>query len=427
MQISLVKNISELSDYRIILLTKPPFIIHLVFKLLIILVMVIITWSVMTEVSLIVRAPGRIRPQEVPKKIYSAGSNVVLNTEWEGIISEVNYKEGDLVNKGDVLVKFDNTKLNKITQIKEKELEGLISELSKLQSMDKILQQQYGIKLKKAESELIEANQAINRLEKTRKIDIQIATTNLAFSKKEEDRIRELVKKQLIPKVELDSRIQKTREAMSELDKANIKINREQLETLKYTINVIEKDYSSEQEKLSIQINSIKNRISLIKLELESKDIDKKQTIIQSPVKGIITNGNYKVGDVVERGKVIFEISDTNKFYFFCFVKSEDIGHLKKEIPATIKLDSFDYQKYGTISGKIVYISPDSMSLDENNIFNNKIVYLVKIELPANTIGTGEYKGILKLGMTGVADIQTEKDRLFTLFIRGIEQAFRLN
>ena len=53
-------------------------------------------------------------------------------------------------------------------------------------------------------------------------------------------------------------------------------------------------------------------------------------------------------------------------------------------------------------------------------------IYLVKIQLEGEELGRGEFRGRVKLGMAGQAEIVTGQERLLTLLVKKICQTISL-
>jgi multidrug efflux pump subunit AcrA (membrane-fusion protein) len=138
---------------------------------------------------------------------------------------------------------------------------------------------------------------------------------------------------------------------------------------------------------------------------------------------GVVTRGDVKVGDVLEAGKPVAEIAEQRGFLFEAAVASEDVGHLRVEMPARIKLDAYDYQRYGTVRGTVCYLSPDS-GLAEGQ---QKATYLVRIAVEGDAVGRGEYHGQVKLGMSGQAEIVTGRESLLSLLVKRIHRTISLD
>ena len=89
---------------------------------------------------------------------------------------------------------------------------------------------------------------------------------------------------------------------------------------------------------------------------------------------------------------------------------------------ARIKLDAYDYQRYGTLSGSVSFVSPDS-GVSEGQA---KDSYLVRVAVGRTELGRGGYRGQVKLGMTGKAEIIIGRDSLLSLLLRRIRRTISL-
>ena len=118
------------------------------------------------------------------------------------------------------------------------------------------------------------------------------------------------------------------------------------------------------------------------------------------------------------------EIAQENSLHFEAQVSSEDVGDLREGMTARLKLDAFDFQKFGTVSGSVSYISPDSELT--NPTTGGDAFYLVKIDLNDNQLKSGELVGEVKLGMAGAAEIVTERESLLTVFARQMRKTIRI-
>ena len=59
-----------------------------------------------------------------------------------------------------------------------------------------------------------------------------------------------------------------------------------------------------------------------------------------------------------------------------CYVKNMDIADIEIGMEAEIKLEAYPYNKYGTVKGKVKYISPNAFVSEQTGS-----VYLVKLEI----------------------------------------------
>ena len=118
-------------------------------------------------------------------------------------------------------------------------------------------------------------------------------------------------------------------------------------------------------------------------------------------------------GGVVTTSETLLSIIPSNTpLIIKATVLNKDIGFLKLDQDVAIKVDTFDFQKYGKLDGKIIHIANDAIK-DENL----GEIYEVKISFDkTNLMVEGELKDI-EPGMSVTAEIKTGKRRVIELFI----------
>ena len=93
-------------------------------------------------------------------------------------------------------------------------------------------------------------------------------------------------------------------------------------------------------------------------------------------------------------------------------VLNQDIGFVEKGMPVSVKIDTYNFQKYGIIDGEVTLVSPNSVE-DEHlgPVFE---VYIA----PKNTTLLVEGKEqTIKYGMTTTNEIKIGKRRIIEFFI----------
>jgi membrane fusion protein, adhesin transport system len=132
-------------------------------------------------------------------------------------------------------------------------------------------------------------------------------------------------------------------------------------------------------------------------------------TVIDSPMDGVVRNVRITTrGGVARAGEEIMQIvpSDDN-LLLEVKVQTADIAFVKPGLPATIKMDAYDYTVYGTLSGVVTYISADTVN-DEVRTANEKPFFKVLVKATGKNY-LGKAAEIIKIqpGMTGTAEIKT--------------------
>jgi len=136
---------------------------------------------------------------------------------------------------------------------------------------------------------------------------------------------------------------------------------------------------------------------------------------------------------MLEAGKRVYELAPRQSTCFESIVSGEDVGQLSLGLPVRIRFDAYDYQKHGTINGTVSFISPDSKPIDgtaaperSNNKQNSPMVFTVRIQLHAVQSDRRSLQAPLKLGLTGTAEIITDRESLLNVLLKRIRRTISL-
>lgn len=91
-----------------------------------------------------------------------------------------------------------------------------------------------------------------------------------------------------------------------------------------------------------------------------------------------------------------------------------DIGFVKVGQRASVKIDSFDSARFGSIEGTVKRVSPTSTKMKENGM----PFYKVEIDLAKPYVGNEKHR--LIPGMTGEADIATGRKSVMQFLLKPI-------
>jgi hemolysin D len=145
------------------------------------------------------------------------------------------------------------------------------------------------------------------------------------------------------------------------------------------------------------------------------------------------------VGQVVSAGQSLVTIvPDGTPLIVEATVTNEDIGFVKVGQPVEVKVDTFPFQKYGSLKGELISISPDAedksaaskdtdtrsgatargdaaRSSGENP--NTGYVYRVRVRTQGNRFSVDGVSREVQSGMTVQADITTDRRRVIEFFL----------
>ena len=396
-----------------------------------------ILWSYLGTVDEVAVARGKLVPD---------GRLKVIQPVEEGVVQAIYIKEGERVKKGELLVELDSTmKETDVDALKSKlavtkvEKEILKSELAGV-SIDSVMSKfkeelkEIGIddrqnlySLNRARNtEYMEKSESLKLAITQKETENSIANTNLVklenrYSqlKEEESSLKYLYDIGSIPKRKW---LDKKNELMAaekeyEAQKDIAVQSKDSIEEAKKSL----KNYEKERE--TNILNQIVEKDKMIS-ELESSLAKAKKSYdlqkLVSPVDGVVNGLSLStIGGVVTPAQPIMTIvPDNTPLTVEASVLNKDIGFVKVGQKTELKLDTFPFQKYGTINGVVTAISPDAFEDEKIGL-----IYKIKIEPEREYIMANGKKVNLTAGMSLNAEIKTGKRRIIEFFLSPVMQS----
>jgi hemolysin D len=369
---------------------------RLVASILIVLVAVLITWSIVGKIDIIVNASGKVIPSGYSKTIASVDI---------ASVKALYVEEGQFVKVGDLLIELDTSASDSerdkaegdrsVALMQVTRAKALITALDsgqppQLSRIDTLpaekwraeqlhLEAQYRdyvTRLKRIEGD-IERYQEALQLATQRASDFKVLlkdhdVSNHAWLEKEQARV-DLAGQLADAKNQHGALIAETRriayDQLTEGSKAAA---------------------SSRQDALRSDAHS-----KLLKLT--------------APVNGTVQQLDvHTVGGVVSAAKPLMQIvPKETRVEVEAFLENKDVGFVKEGQSAAVKIDAFEYTKYGTITGKVTHVSRDAIADEKKGL-----IYSTKIILDKSTINVEGKELLLSAGMTVNVEIKTGDRRI---------------
>lgn len=375
-------------------------------------VMITIPWLFLAQFEQIAKVKGKITPQQKVTIIDAPVSNKVKS---------VVVKEGQKVKVNQTLLTFDSRLTFIEQQQQQHKLKTQQKRLNKLKALKNQAQKLLLVLEAQFESEIAEKQAQITQTQtviEAKNSELVEAKVNLEEANKKFQRYQKAVGQGALS-IELVAEVQQTvKQENQNVVQAKTAIAEAQsfyLESLsaKKALSEAHKIKAVEAQK---ELEQIKSEILTVEAEKEqiqsliaSLIIQAKSQVISSPIEGIIFDSAIdKPGSVVERGEPLVSIAPKrSRLVFRGQILSKDVnsGFLKVGMPATIKLDSFSWREFGTVVGKIAWISPNSQPVaDKQDSYD--------LEIQLNPHQNAKLRNYLDFGQTGVAEIVVRKKNL---------------
>ncbi|HLA31298.1 MAG TPA: HlyD family type I secretion periplasmic adaptor subunit [Pseudomonas sp.] len=374
------------------------------------------------------------------KAIPSSKIQVIQNLEG-GIVTEIFVREGQVVEKGDVLLRLDDTRfisnqgeteadrlalvarverltaeaegrpiampeeiLRKAPQLAEDELALYRSRQGRLQSEQRTL----GEQLRQKTQELAEF-----------RAKAQQYRSSLGLVQQELNMSQPLVTSGAISEVEILRLRRSMVELRGSLDATNLAIPRAESAVAEIKSKIEESELAFRSDAFK-ELNEI--RTELKKLTSTSVAIQDRvsRTTVASPVRGVIKQLKVNtIGGVVQPGSDMLEIVPLDDSLLVeAKVRPQDVAFLHPGQDAMVKFSAYDYTIYGGMKANLELISADTITDEEGNSF-----YLIQVRTDKSHLGSDEHPLLIIPGMVATVDIITGKKSVLDYLLKPVLKA----
>lgn len=397
-----------------------------------VMIIIFVVWAKHAVLDEVTRGMGQAIP--------SQQIQVIQNLEG-GILDAILVSENQIVNKGDVLVRLDNTVADSQYQdafAKSLEHEAAIARLeaqvneTEIKFPSKVLendpriaadqrtilkahQEQLDLELKILKSEYEQKIQEIEEIKGRQKElakSLKLATEQMNIAKP-------LMKKGLYSRVDYIKLERDVVGLKGDMNGLNLSLPRLRKEASEAQERMAQRraEFRSlaleEMSKRRVELNSLTQTLAAGEDRVTRTDV---RSPVRGTVKQIIIN---TIGGVVRPGDPILEIVPLDDTLLFeVRIRPADIAFLYPGQKAMIKITAYDFSIYGGMEGVVEQISADTILDDKGDSY-----YKVKLRTKTNAIvHRGSQLPIIP-GMTASVDILTGKKSVLDYLLKPILKA----
>ncbi|KTD75080.1 HlyD family type I secretion periplasmic adaptor subunit [Legionella waltersii] len=327
------------------------------------------------------------------KVVPSRDIQVIQNLEG-GIVQHVFVKEGEIVEKDQILMQIDNTRFMSSYAEAEKKIDLLKIEIIRLTALLNNKKPEFPPEFVKNYPQLIKDELSLY-YSKSR--ELSELKSSLELAQKELDLTRPLLKGGSVSEVE----VIRLERSVNEIEGNIEKFNSEQLDKL----------------------NKARGDLSAL-IEANKADKDRlSRTTVKSPVYGVVKQIKVNtIGGVVQPGSDIIEIVPLDDTLLIeAKIKPSNIGFIHPGQEAMVKISAYDFSIYGGLEGVVEQISADTI-IDETDK-QKESYYIVKVRTKKNHLGTTENPLPIIPGMQATVDILTGQKSVLQYLLKPIIKA----
>lgn len=399
---------------------------------------IFLIWASFAKIDEVTRGQGKVIP---------SGQNKMVDHLEGGIIKKIFIKEGDIVEKGQVLLLIDNT----IAEAQYKEGEDhyfrSLIQTERLQAQINGTPFKVSEKIKEkapviAEHSMKEYKAAQEKLENEKKIAIQDAAqkkqelaeleTNLAqyqeqykLSKEELDMTEPLVKQGAVSKVDFIRQKRDFVDVKGKVDVTKESIKRAEA-ALKQAEDKVEQVSLNQRDQDMKDLQNAKTQLAEAQKLFTTGGDRVTRTEVRSPVKGTIKELLVNtVGGVIQPGQNLISITPLDETLLVeAQIRPADIAFLQKGMKAVVKISAYDFSIYGGLDATLETIGADTVVDEKGNSF-----YKIKVRTKKSYLSKAGKKYEIIPGMIATVDILTGKktvlDYILKPFLKAKETALR--
>ena len=360
---------------------------------------VFVAWAHYAEIDQITRAPGQV--------IASQRSQVIQSQDG-GIIEQLMVKDGDTVERGQTLVRLEKARSEASYLEARAKSAGLTATVARLRA--EVFGGDPVFPAMLASYPQFRENQLVLFTKRKSAIDEEVAAleTMLGLTRRELEMTEPLLKTGDVSRTEV------------------LRLERQVAEIASQITNKRNRYFQDAQAELSKALEDLAG----IEQTMAQRITQVEQTELRAPLHGVVKNVRITTrGGVIRPGEEVMQIVPLeDDLLVEARVMPADIAFIKPGLSATVKIDAYDYTIYGDLSGKLTYISADTLTEDLRQ--GEQPYYRVRVRTEGKRFSGRPNQDLeIQPGMTATVEIRTGSNTVLNYLtkpvVKTLSQALR--
>lgn len=384
------------ADTKSALLDTTPHFANVILYSIAILIIIGAIWAYFANIEQVTVGEGKVIPSSHVKVIQSLDG---------GIVTDIAIKEGQVVQKGQILMSLDSTRYTADFQRDYAQYIALLAMVSRLTAESYSYPQvTFPPLLKEKFPELIMREERLfHTRQESLKQEVAVLKNDEELLAQEIAMYEPLVTKGVVSKVELL--------------RSEMRANAAKTKTLA-RIDEFREQAWTEFNKRKAELNQLEEQLKSLRDKMN-------RTVLRSPVKGVVKKLNVvTIGGTISPGMNIMEIVPLDdQLLIQAQVKPSDIAFINVGQRAVVKITAYDYTIYGGLPGTVEYISADTIEEPKTSDRATVSYYLVNVRTQRNYLGNEHHKLLIIPGMTASIHIITGKKTILEYILKPLIKA----
>ena len=334
-------------------------------------------------------------------KVIPSSKEQIIQSLEGGILTKLDVKEGDIVEKGTILAQFDPTRFASNVGESQSLLVSSLATSARLRAEVNGTALQFPEIVQKDSQLVREETQLYN----TRRINLEESisdlTTSLTLVQQELRMTEPLVAKGAASEVEV------------------LRLKRQASDLQKQINDTRSQYYVKAREELSKANTDVETQRQIVKGKSDTLN----RTVFRAPVRGVVKEINVMTlgGVIPPNGKIMTIVPLDEQLLIEARISPRDIAFIRPNQQALVKITAYDYAIYGGLHGKVTVISPDTI---RDEVKQDQFYYRVYIRTDSDKLRNKQGKTFaITPGMVATVDIRTGQKTVLDYLIKPFNKA----
>jgi len=412
---------------------------RIIIWLIVLLFVVALVWASLGKIDIVAVAQGKVIPSETVKQIQP------LETAR---IKSIYVKEGQRVQQGQLLIELDSKGVKAELESIKAKLSGVTHNALRLSLLAQFLESaehdlaEFRVALISDDLPLQQKAQLLQEYAEVRSMFASYQSEGAQLSAEQSMARAEISKKQLVMPV-LKERV----DALDTLQKKSYGSKLQYLE-LKQALIEAQQDLAVQKTRLDQLKQAERGVITQWRLYLADK---RKQTLAElnalqvqkntldhhvtqaeqrmqhyrltAPISGRVQQlATTTIGGVVQSAQTLMQlVPSESALEVEAMILNKDIGFVQEGQQAAVKIDTFNFTKYGLIDAEIISLSDDALADEVTGLQSPDnhagLVYSARLKLSRDSLVVDGRQVRLSPGMSVTTEIKTGQRRLIEFFL----------
>ena len=388
------KDLALLNDLHAALQNEKHHKSFMMITILLIFMVIFVIWAWNSNLEEVTRGQGSIIP---------SSREQIIQTLDAGILKSMQVKEGDIVEKGQVLLTLDDTRTSAILRESEAKVANLEAIRARLKA------EAYSTELSFPEGLSTELVTRETTVYKIRKDALKSGIDNLQQSK-----------------ALLDREISITKPIVAQGAMSAVELLRMERQSADIQLQIDEKKNKYLTE-AGAELDKTEAELAQARENMAGRADPVERALIRAPLRGIVKNIRINtVGGVISAGQDIMEIVPLeDQLLVEAYISPRDVAYVRAGMPALVKLTAYDYAIYGGLEGVVTLVSPDTLHDQKRpsdlKLNQDEAFYRVLVTTQSSHLTDKNEKELPVIpGMIASVDIKTGEKTVFQYLIKPI-------